>query len=248
MSPAGPARVTSRWKEKSFQRPGTDEIVTATQPLFSSYPQNWSSLTGTGGALAGWLPLQDRRNCQRTAAIASCATRMMHSSRIEAWQKRRPRRFVTSCTQLGGAGGRGIDGRAGHLERPARAIAPAASNQIAGDRPGSCAESHCTELSHAGLAIAYTHANVLPHAPQTRCCACSASLRKHCRTRSSTAGPQKWRFAHTHVPSRGRNASGRISPSARPAIRSERSASPGSRRVKQLKRTATGLQPRQKNH
>src|SRR5688500_3543977 len=41
------------------------------------------------------------RDCQRTAAIASCPTRMMHSSRIAPRQKRRRRQFVTSCTQLG---------------------------------------------------------------------------------------------------------------------------------------------------
>src|SRR5687768_5190637 len=40
------------------------------------------------------------RNCQRTAAIASCPTRMMHSSRIVPQQKRRRRPFGTSCTQL----------------------------------------------------------------------------------------------------------------------------------------------------
>jgi hypothetical protein len=48
----------------------------------------------------GWHCRTGWRDCQRTAAIASCPTRMMHSSRIAPRQKRRRRQFVTSCTQL----------------------------------------------------------------------------------------------------------------------------------------------------
>src|SRR5688572_24293898 len=72
-----------------------DRFRTLATDRWSSLPPHVMRWQDGCRCRTGW------RDCQRTAAIASCPTRMMHSSRIAPRRKRRRRQFVTSCTQLG---------------------------------------------------------------------------------------------------------------------------------------------------